>query len=96
MRREEHEKECVEKLGKPFTEVHAFLDQYAHTPEYGMRHRHKLHHLEGIEQVRKLWGDEAAEAAKLHILSDITPEGFPNDPDLIPRNEAHYKSIGLF
>lgn len=96
MRREEHELECVVKLGEPFTEVHKFLDQFAFTPEYGMRHRHKLHHKEGIEQVRKLYGDKAAEAAILHILADITPEGWPADPDLIPRDEKHYKSIGLF
>jgi hypothetical protein len=92
----EHEKECVEILGEPFTEVHKFLDQYAFTYQYGMRHRHKLHHLQGIEEVRSLYGDKAAEAAKLHILADLALEGFPNDEDLIPKNEKHYKAIGLF
>lgn len=93
MKREDHEAECVEKLGKPFTEVHQFLDHFYR--EYGFHHRCKLHHWAGIELVRKQWGDEAAEAAKLHIMSDLALEGYPADPELIPKDEKHYKEIGL-
>lgn len=94
MKREEHERECMEKLGKPFTEVHRWLDEFAF--QLHMRHRHKRHHLVGIEEVRKLFGDEAAEAAKLHILSDLEQEGMPRDEELIPRDEKHWLDIGLF
>jgi hypothetical protein len=93
MKREEHEAECVEKLGRPFTEVHVYLDHFY--PEYGFKHRCKLHHKVGIELVRQQWGDEAAVAAKLHILSDLAIEGYPSDEELIPRDEKHYKEIGL-
>ena len=41
-------------LGKPFEEVHRWLDEFAGQPPYGMRHRKLRHHLAGIEQVRKL------------------------------------------
>ena len=43
-------------LGKPFEEVHRWLDEFAGKPPYGMRHRKLRHHLAGIEQARKLWG----------------------------------------
>jgi hypothetical protein len=36
-----------------------------------MRHRKLRHHLAGIEQARKLWGDQAAEAARLYIIADL-------------------------
>lgn len=28
------------------------------------------HHVKGIEEIRKMWGDEAANAAKIYILVD--------------------------
>jgi hypothetical protein len=31
--------------------------------------------LAGIEEVRRMWGNEAAEAARQHILSDLKLEG---------------------
>ena len=37
-------------------------------PRYGMRHRKLRHHLAGIEHLRKLRGDQAATAARLHII----------------------------
>ena len=95
MKREEHEAECVRELGKPFTEVHQFLDQFAGKPECGMRHRRKLHHQEGIELIRKMYGDEAAEAAKLHIISDLRQEGW-EEIDHFPQNEKEYIATGFF
>ena len=75
MNRQEHCKECEEKLGRSWDMVHAWLDEYA--PHYKdskgrilMVHRIKRHHEEGVEEVRAMWGDQAAEAAKLHIISD--------------------------
>lgn len=100
MKRSEHESECLEKLGKPFAEVHKWLDQFAGRPECGMRHRKKLHHKAGIELARELFGDEGAEAAKLHILADLSDEmGFGElniSEEMIPRDEKHYLEIGLF
>ena len=34
-------------------------------------HRKQRHNKEGIEEVRKMWGDKAAEAAELHIIDDM-------------------------
>lgn len=93
MKKEEHEAECVKVLGKPFTEVHLYLDQFFKT--YSWKHRCKLHHKWGIELVRRQFGEEAAKAATLHILSDLGGEGFPRDEELIPRDEEEYKKIGL-
>jgi hypothetical protein len=36
----------------------------------GSAHRDKRHHVGGVEEARELWGDGAAEAAKLHIIAD--------------------------
>ena len=62
-------------LGKPFEDVHLWLDEFAGQPPYGMRHRRVRHHLAGIEQARQLWGDQAAEAARLHIIANLKQEG---------------------
>lgn len=94
MKREEHEAECVRELGNPFTEVHLYLDQFF--KERGPRHRSKLHHKRGIELVRQQFGEEAAKAATLHILSDLALEGFPRDENLMPKDEEEFKRIGLF
>jgi len=66
----EHAKECEEILGNPWYVVHHWLDEYAKIYWPWMGHRVHRHHKEGIEEVRKLWGDEAAYAAEMHILKD--------------------------
>jgi hypothetical protein len=60
-----------------------------------MRHRGLRHHLEGIEEVRRKFGDQAAEAARQHIISDLKMEGW-TETDAFPRNEQHYIKLGLF
>jgi hypothetical protein len=67
----EHCAQTTAVLVKPFEEVHRWLDEFAGQAPYGMRHRKLRHHLAGIEQVRKLWGDQAAAAARLHIIADL-------------------------
>lgn len=57
--------------------------------------RELRHHLAGIEQVRKLWGDQAAVAARMHIVADLKQEGWTDDQPF-PRDEQHYKAMGLF
>ncbi len=95
MKYEEHCQECTLKLGKPFGEVHRWLDAYAGTRQYGMRHRRKRHHQAGLREVRHLFGEAAVEAARLHILSDLKEEGWKED-DPFPRDENHYVKMGLY
>jgi len=71
MNYKEHCKECEEKLGKQWNVVHRWLDELAKIYWPWMGHRVHRHHIEGVEEVRKKWGDEAAEAAKLHIRADF-------------------------
>ena len=66
----EHCQDCKEKLGESFKEVHYWLDEYARIYWPKMMHRVHRHHAEGIEEVRLMWGDEAAKAAELHIIKD--------------------------
>ncbi|MGD0814947.1 MAG: hypothetical protein ABSA83_15185 [Verrucomicrobiota bacterium] len=91
----EHCTKTIAALGKPFEEVHLWLDEFAGKPPYGMRHRKVRHHLAGIEQVRKLWGNQAAEAARIHIIADLKLEGW-NENDPFPGSEDDYKRMGLF
>jgi hypothetical protein len=65
----QHCQDCDRQLGKPFPEVHAWLDAF-YGPDRDVAHRALRHHLEGVEEVRKLWGDQAARAAVLHIMLD--------------------------
>ena len=91
----EHCEASVATFGKPYEEVHRWLDEFAGQPPYGMRHRRLRHHRAGIEEVRRLFGDEAAEAARQHIEMDLAEEGWtPSDP--FPRDQDHYVKMGLF
>jgi hypothetical protein len=91
----EHCSETTTVLGDPFERVHRWLDEFAGKLPYGMRHRKLRHHLAGIEQVRKLWGDQAAKAARLHIIADLKQEGW-TEGQPFPRDETHYQRMGLF
>ena len=71
--REVHNKDCMKILGETFDHVHRWLGGLAFSEGKGMlniNHRRFRHHKEGIEVVRKMWGDRAAEAAKIHIERD--------------------------
>lgn len=75
----EHCEDCVRELGEPFEQVHHWLDELQ--AEYGPMHRASRHHAEGVERVRAMWGDRAAEAAEIHIRRDcggmlLTPEAY--------------------
>lgn len=92
---EEHCAESVCNLGEPFEAVHKWLDEYASTP-LGARHRRRRHHLSGIEEVRRRWGDRAAEAARRHVISDLHGEGWRESLNRIPVDEQDYIRMGLF
>jgi hypothetical protein len=81
-------------FGRPFEEVHLWLDEFAGKPPFGMKHRHLRHHLQGVEEVRRMWGDTAADAAKQHIEADLAMEGW-TPRDQFPRSSEHYRALGL-
>ena len=92
---EEHCQESIRLFGKPYEEIHHWLDAFAGTPEYGFRHRRKRHHAEGLREVVRLFGLEAEDVARQHIISDLTQEGW-TEKDRFPGDEADYMRMGLF
>ena len=64
----EHCADCRVELGEDFRHVHEWLDALFKT--LGPKHRGARHHAGGVEQVRKMWGDRAAQAAEIHIRRD--------------------------
>ena len=92
---EEHCQESVRLFGKPYEEVHRWLDEFMGTERYGMRHRKLRHHLEGIRVVVELFGEGAGEAARQHIISDLKEEGW-TETDPFPTDRKDYVEMGLF
>lgn len=90
---ETHCKDCLEKLGETFEYVHKWLDEYFMSAKYKTHHRKLRHHKEGIEEVRKIWGDKAAKAAEIHIKRDLKEDGYDGE---IPKNEEEYIGLGLW
>ena len=93
---EQHCAEALQTCGRPYAEVHLWLDEFAGKPPYGMRHGKNRHHLAGIEEVRRLWGNEAAKAARQHIITDLELEGWRETEHPFPKDENHYQGLGLF
>ena len=92
---EQHCAESVRDFGNPYGEVHRWLDEFAGRPPHGMRHRKFRHHGAGIEEVRKRWGEEAAAAARQHIIADLKMEGWTEDQPF-PKDEQDYVQMGFF
>jgi hypothetical protein len=67
----EHCRDCQERLGRDWSVVHRWLDEFFARMGYHERHRDIRHHLKGIEEARARWGDQAAEAARIHIEKDF-------------------------
>ena len=82
-------------MGESFKEVHYWLDEFHGKEPYGTRHRHLRHHLQGIEEIRRRWGDRAAQAAEVHIRQDLDEEGWPPDWP-IPKNGEEFRKAGLW
>lgn len=102
MTRDEHKKECLEKLGNEWDCVHRWLDAIARDYFPFKAHRQVRHHTKGVEEVRKMWGDEAAKAAELHIIADEgyvpTPEGIRKAYGPLPTKQEvarERKRIGI-
>jgi hypothetical protein len=64
----QHCTDCRRELGRPYENVHQWLD--AMFKVMGPKHRSARHHAGGVEQVRRMWGDQAARAAEIHIMRD--------------------------
>ncbi|MFH2122045.1 MAG: hypothetical protein ABIJ50_00970 [Pseudomonadota bacterium] len=92
---EEHCQQAITKFGNPYEAVHRWLDEFAGKPGYGMRHRRVRHHLAGIQQVWEMLGEEAACAARQHIMTDLKEEGW-TEHDPFPTDEQDYIKIGFF
>lgn len=92
---EEHCRESMRSFGERYEEVHRWLDEFMGKPGYGMRHRRKRHHEAGIRQVEEFFGEEAARAARQHIVSDLKLEGWTEE-DPFPKEEEHFVRIGFF
>ncbi len=92
---QEHCEQSARTFGRPFEEVHRWLDEFAGKPPYGMRHRHLRHHQAGVDEARRIFGDDAAKAAKQHIEMDLAQEGWTRS-DPFPRDSEHYRRMGLF
>jgi hypothetical protein len=92
---EKHCEESIRLFGKPFEEVHLWLDEFQGTPKYGMRHRRVRHHEAGIQEAVKLFGENAGQVARQHIISDLKEEGW-TEKDPFPQDEDDYVKIGFF
>ena len=63
-----HSADCLKELGKEYREVHKWLDELF--VRLGPKHRDARHHTGGVEEARKLFGEEGAKAAEIHIKKD--------------------------
>ena len=92
---EEHCRESDALFGKPYEKVHSWLDEFAGAPGIGMKHRRFRHHKAGIEEIKKLFGEDAGKVARQHIIGDLKEEGWTeSDPFL--KDQRDYVEIGLF
>ena len=94
MKFEQHCEESERLFRKRFEEVHLWLDELFYSDE-GLRHRRIRHHEAGIKQVIELYGNEAGEAARQHIISDLKQFGW-TEADGFPKDEKDYLRMGLF
>lgn len=85
---EEHCEDCVRELGEPFPQVHKWLDEYFIL----LRHKHRevRHNSESVLEVRKMWGDRAAQAAEIHIKRDYGTNRVPTK-----KESEMFKFFGL-
>ena len=92
---EGHCAESVRLFGKTYAELHHWLDEFAGSERYGMRHRRVRHHQAGINEAVRIFGTDAGPVARQHIISDLHQEGWTeNDP--FPQGEDQYVKMGLF
>ncbi len=91
----EHCAESKALLGKAYEDVHLWLDRFAGSKEYGMKHRRVRHHEAGIQEAIALFGKEGDRAARIHVIADLKQEGW-KEGDHFPQNEEDYVRMGLY
>jgi hypothetical protein len=92
LNRKEHELESIKLFGKPFTEVHAWLDELAwKNGKFDPYHRKYRHTMEGVNHIRKIYGKCAKQVAIRHILSDLTGFGWWTKANGIPKNTNEFE-----
>ena len=96
MRLEDHCRQSVEEFGKSWEELHCWLDEFAGSERYGMRHRKVRHHEAGVREAARLFGPEAAAVARRHVVADLKDEGWCEGRNRIPADEHDYVLMGLF
>lgn len=67
----EHCADCEKILGHQWNVVHRWLDEMYRYMPGNLFHRSFRHHVDGVNQVRQMWGEEAAQAAEIHIRRDF-------------------------
>ncbi|MCK4390614.1 MAG: hypothetical protein KAV83_10320 [Desulfobacterales bacterium] len=92
---EEHCEESMRLFGKPYEDVHKWLDEFMGASGLGARHRRIRHHEAGIREAMTLFGAEAGKVARQHIISDLNMEGWTEE-DRFPLDEEDYVKMGLF
>lgn len=95
--REFHEKRAKEVFGKPWTKVHRWLDGLAFGPDGRLdvnHHRHR-HHLGGIQQIERMFGETAAAVARQHIKDDDGQVFTEDEMKNIYPDGPEWKSLGF-
>lgn len=88
---EVHCKECKEKLGDEFRQVHIWLDEFAPDYERNKQHMHRLvrHHTRGVAEVKSLFGELAVKAAELHIMTDYKIDHVPTQAEAFAKFHSY-------
>jgi len=88
----QHMQRALDTFDESFAQVHLWIDEYyeRHPESIGIEHRRKRHHWEGIEYVRKTWGEKAMYAAIQHVLDDIQQCILSATIIDIPKNEDDF------
>ena len=70
----QHCDDCKDILGHEYRNVHIWLDYYARVftiIPYGGYHRTFRHNSYGLKCIMDMWGKEAMESVKIHLVRDI-------------------------
>jgi hypothetical protein len=92
-----HEKRAKDTFGDPWSVVHAWLDGLAFNDKGQLdvnHHRHR-HHLGGIQQVERAWGETAAAVARQHIKDDEGKVFTEEEMKKIYPDGPEWKSLGF-
>jgi hypothetical protein len=84
----QHMEDCRRFLGSPHEDVNRWIDEFSAT--VGPTHRRLRHHWEGVRQAERLFGNEGARAAIVHILRDCR-----NVPSIEDYNSGLADALGL-